>query len=96
MSQVRQLLPMPSKGDLPLPKDGLPRLSSVFDPRSVEDLNAVVPDSAPKLQTAHPPQVGPLQSDSRSIATLSPSCRGQRGTAANASANVYVVRQEEI
>lgn len=58
---MRQLLPTPSKGDLPLPKDGLPRLASVFDPRSVEDLNAVVPDGAPKLQTAHPPQVGLLQ-----------------------------------
>ena len=61
MSQVRQLLPTPGKGDLPLPKDGLPRLSCAFDPQSVEDLNAVVPDNAPKLQTAHPPQVGLLQ-----------------------------------
>ena len=55
--QLRQLLPTPGKGDLPLPTDGLPRLASVFDPRTVEDLNAVVPENAPKLQTAHPPQV---------------------------------------
>ena len=57
MSQVRPVLPTPDKGDLPLPKDGLPRLASAFDPQSVEDLNAVVPENAPKLQTAHPPQV---------------------------------------
>jgi hypothetical protein len=51
------MLPTPGKGDLPLPKDGLPWLAAAFDPQSVEDLNAVVPEDAPKLQTAHPPQV---------------------------------------
>lgn len=56
-SEVRQLLPTPGKGDLPLPAGGLPCLASAFDPQTVEELNAVVPDGAPKLQTAHPPQV---------------------------------------
>ncbi len=56
-SQVRPLLPTPGKGDLPLPQGGLPRLASAFEPQSVQDLNAAVPQGAPQLRTPQPPQV---------------------------------------
>lgn len=55
-SQVRQLLPTPQKGDLPLPPGGLPKLSSAFSPQSVEDLNVLVLEGAPKLSTPKPKQ----------------------------------------
>ena len=54
---MRALLPTPGAGSLPLPAGGLPSLAAAFEPRSVEDLNACVPDGAPQLRTAQPPQV---------------------------------------
>lgn len=56
-SQVRDLLPTPQEGDLPLPGGGLPKVSFSFQPASVEDLNQVVPEGQPKLSTQHASQV---------------------------------------
>lgn len=56
-SQVRKLLPRPGKGDLPLPEGGLPAHPAQFAPQTVEDLNNVVPQGAPQLQTQHSTQV---------------------------------------
>lgn len=55
-SQVRQLLPTPQLGDLPLPGGGLPKVSSSFQPASVEDLNEVVPQGHPQLSSQHASQ----------------------------------------
>jgi hypothetical protein len=51
----RATLPVPAAGSLPLPA-GLPTLKAAFEPRSVEDLNAVVPEGAPKLAAPAPPE----------------------------------------
>ena len=53
---MREPLPTPGKGGLPLPSGGLPPQPQQFTPQSVEDLNAVVPQGAPELKTQHPAQ----------------------------------------
>ncbi len=53
---MRAPLPTPGKGGLPLPSGGLPAQPQQFSPKTVEDLNAVVPPGAPELKTQHPAQ----------------------------------------
>ena len=51
----RAPLPVPEQGALPLPS-GLPTLQAAFEPRGIEDLNAVIPEGAPKIAAAPPPE----------------------------------------
>ena len=46
----RAPLPTPAAGSLPMPK-GLPKLNSAYEPRSIEDLNAVQANGTPPLAT---------------------------------------------
>ena len=48
--QVRQLLPAPAAGALPLPANLDPKLLS-FQPGIVEDLNSIVEEGLPRLET---------------------------------------------
>lgn len=49
-AEVRAAFPTPQEGDLPLPQ-GLPPAMLECDPKAVEDLNAVVPQSAQQLSS---------------------------------------------
>ena len=49
-AEVRAAFPTPQEGDLPLPQ-GLPPAMLECNPQAVEDLNAVVPQSAQQLSS---------------------------------------------
>lgn len=49
-AEVRAAFPSPQEGDLPLPQ-GLPPAMLECNPQAVEDLNAVVPQSAQQLSS---------------------------------------------
>ena len=51
----RAPLPTPAAGSLPLPT-GLPALKAAFEPRTIEDLNAVQPEGTPPLATQPEPK----------------------------------------